>query len=69
MLKSQKADIMHIRKQIQTLLTGIQIKQLRYDLNEAKLKIAKPDATASDYEEYLSLQNELNTLIKQTSDI
>lgn len=69
MLKSQKADIVHIRKQIQTLLTGIQIKQLKYDLNEAKLKIAKPDATASDYEEYLSLQNELNTLIKQTSDI
>lgn len=69
MLKSQKADMVQIRKQIQTLLTGIQIKQLKYDLNEAKLKITKPDATAGDYEEYLSLQNELNTLIEQTGDI
>ena len=69
MIKSQKTDSYKIRKQIQTLLAGIQIKQLKYDLNEAKLKIAKPDASQGDYEEYLSLQNELNTLIEQTSDL
>lgn len=69
MIKEQKADAFKIRKQIQTLLAGIQIKQLKYDLNEAKLKIAKQDASEADYEEYLSLQNELNTLIEQTGDI
>ena len=69
MIKSQKANISKIRKQIQTLIAGIQIKQLKYDLNEAKLKIAKQNASEADYEEYLSLQNELNTLIAQTGDI
>lgn len=69
MLKMQKTDMFQIRKQIQVLLAGIQIKQLKYDLNEAKIKISKQDATEADYEEYLSLQNELNTLIEQTGDI
>ena len=69
MIKFQKADIAKIRRQIQTLLAGIQIKQLKYDLNEAKLKIAKQDASEADYEEYLSLQAELNALIAQTGDI
>lgn len=69
MIKSQKANISKIRKQIQTLIAGIQIKQLKYDLNEAKLKIAKQDASEADYEEYLSLQNELNMLIEQTGDL
>ena len=67
MIKTQKTSIFEIRKQIQNLLTGIQIKQLKYDLNEAKLKITKPDATPSDYEQYLTLQNELNALIEETN--
>lgn len=68
MIKAQKTESYKIRKQIETLLAGIQIKQLKYDLNEAKLKIAKEGASEADYEEYLSLQNELNTLIEQTGD-
>ena len=57
------------KKQIQTLLTGVQIKQLKYDLNEAKLKITKPNATPADFDQYLTLYNELQTLIEQTGDL
>ncbi len=69
MIQSQKTDIFHIKKQIQLLLTGVQIKQLKYDLNEAKIKITKSDATKEDYDQYLMLQNELNALIAETSDL
>ena len=69
MIKSQKTDIFHIKKQITLLLTGVQIKQLKYDLNEAKIKITKSDASKEDYDQYLMLQNELNTLIAETSDL
>ncbi len=69
MIKSQKTDIFHLKKQILSLLTGVQIKQLKYDLNEAKLKLSKDDASDADYEQYLQLQNELNALILETSEI
>ena len=65
MLKKQKANILSIRQQIQNLLTGVQIKQLQYDLNDAKLKLSKPDATEADFEYYLSLYQELQTLMAQ----
>ena len=69
MIKSQKTDIKKKKKQITLLLTGVQIKQLKYDLNEAKIKITKSDASKEDYDQYLMLQNELNTLIAETSDL
>ncbi|MBR2299920.1 MAG: DNA primase [Alphaproteobacteria bacterium] len=69
MIKSQKTDIFHLKKQILSLLTGIQIKQLKYDLNEAKLKLSKDGSTETDYEQYLQLQNELNTLMSETNEI
>ena len=68
MIKTQKADIFQLKKQIQTLLLGMQVKQLKYDLNEAKLKITQPDATPADYEQYLTIQGELNTLIEEMSE-
>ncbi|MBR1915010.1 MAG: DNA primase [Alphaproteobacteria bacterium] len=69
MIQTQKIDIFQIKKQIQALLTGVQIKQLKYDLNEAKIKITKPDATPADFEQYLTLYNELQTLLEQTGDL
>jgi len=69
MIKSQKIDIFHIQKQIENLLTGIQIKQLKRDMNEAKLRLTKAGATEADYTQYLSIQNELNALISETNEI
>ncbi len=66
MIQAQKADIFHIKKQIDKLFTGIQMKQLKYDLHEAKIKITKQDATPEDYEHYLMLYNEWNDLIKES---
>jgi len=68
MIRAQKADIFQIKKQINQLLRGIQIKQLKYDLNEAKIKISKPDASPEDFEQYMSLYNELNALISESDE-
>ena len=65
MIKTSKTDMMKAKQQIETLLLGVHIKQLKYDLNEAKLKIMQENASKQDYENYLAVQEELNTLLSQ----
>ena len=69
MIQSQKKDIIHVKKQILSLLTAVQIKQLKQDMNEAKLKLTKPNASEDDYQYYLSLQNEFNALIEENAEL
>lgn len=68
MIKEQKIDISQVKKQIQSSLTGLQIKQLKAELNEAKLKIAKETTTEDDMKQFLIIQNELNILLAETSE-
>lgn len=65
MIKTSKTDMMKAKQQIETLLLGVHIKQLKYDLNEAKLKIMQENASKQDYENYRAIQEELNALLSQ----
>lgn len=65
MIRTQQADEFQIKKQITELLTGVQINELRADIREAAVKINKPDATDADYEQYLAMIEELNTLLNE----
>lgn len=69
MLKSQNPYVNNIKKQIDQLMIAVQIKELNKDINEYKLKLEKSSATDEDYQHYLSLKSERDTLIKETNDI
>ncbi len=68
MIKTQKTDIVQINKQIKDLITGVQMKQLRYELNEVKTLLTKPQATDSDYQKYLTIKSELDVLLQETEE-
>ncbi len=68
MIRSQQTDEFQIKKQINELLTGVQINELKRDIREAALKIEKPNASASDLEQYLTLIEELNALIAEMNN-
>lgn len=65
MISSQKATIYDIKKQINLLIAGVQIKQLEKEIRECKLKLDKPTATDDDYQHYLSLKAECDALLAE----
>lgn len=65
MLKSQKPFINDIKRQINTLLAAVQVKQLNQDINEYKLKLNKDTSTDEDYQRYLALTAERNQLLAE----
>ncbi len=69
MLKSQNPYVNNIKKEIDQLMIAVQIKELNKDINEYKLKLEKSSVTDEDYQHYLSLKSERDTLIKETNDI
>lgn len=69
MLQTQKSNIFQIKKELKSHLIGMDIKRLKHDLNEAKIKLGNDNATNEDYEQYLSIQAELNALIKEADDM
>ena len=69
MLKSQNPYVNNIKKQIDQLMIAVQIKELNKEINEYKLKLEKSSVTDEDYQHYLSLKSERDTLIKETNDI
>lgn len=65
MLKSQKPFVNDIKRQINTLLAAVQVKQLNQDINEYKLKLDKDTASDEDYQRYLALTAERNQLLAE----
>ena len=65
MLKSQKPFVNDIKRQINTLLAAVQVKQLNQDINEYKLKLDKDTASDEDYQRYLTLTAERNQLLAE----
>ena len=65
MLKSQKPFINDIKRQINTLLAAVQVKQLNQDINEYRLKLDKNTASDEDYQRYLALTAERNQLLAE----
>ena len=65
MLKSQKPFVNDIKRQINTLLAAVQVKQLNQDINEYKLKLDKDTACDEDYQRYLALTAERNQLLAE----
>jgi DNA primase len=65
MLQTQKPLIADLRKQIESLMAAVQIKQIEKEMREAKLKLDKPDASDDDYQQYLFLKNEYDQLLRE----
>ena len=69
MLKSQNPRINELKRQIDSLIIAVQIKELNKDINEYKLKLEKDTATDEDYQHYLSLKSERDMLIQENNQI
>lgn len=65
MLKAQKPFAADIRRQIDSLMAAVQIKQLEQEMREAKLKLDKADASDDDYQKYLFLKKEYDELLQE----
>lgn len=65
MLQSQHPIVNDIRRQIEKLISAVQIKQLDQDIREYKLKLEKSNVSDEDYQHYLALKSERDILINE----
>lgn len=67
MLQTQKPIISDLRRQINNLMTAIQIKQLEKDIRECKLRLDKHGINDEDYQQYVFLKQEYNQLLTENN--